>query len=72
MNGLGRTLIAAGLILAAVGALLVVGERLPFRIGRLPGDLVYKGKNTVVYFPIVTCVVLSVLISTLIWLFGRK
>ena len=76
MSGLGRTLIAAGLLLAALGVLLVLGEsfghRLPFRMGRLPGDIVYKSRNTVVYFPLVTCLLLSVLLSALLWLFGRK
>ncbi len=60
---LGRWLVLGGLILAAVGGLLFVGGRLPFRLGRLPGDIVIEGKRGSFYFPIVTCIVLSVLLT---------
>ena len=51
---MGRTLIIIGLALVALGILVTLGERLPIRLGRLPGDIVIRGKNTVFYFPIVT------------------
>ena len=72
MTGLGRTLIAIGAILVVVGLPLTLGARLPFRIGRLPGDIVIRGKNSVFYFPLMTCVLLSLILSLLMWLAGRR
>lgn len=72
MAGIGRSLIFVGLILAGIGLLLTMGDRLPFRLGRLPGDIVWKGKNTVFYFPLATGLVLSVVLSVLMWLFNRR
>ncbi|MBV8846795.1 MAG: DUF2905 domain-containing protein [Bryobacterales bacterium] len=65
-------LIVLGLILIAVGLLVTLGNRLPIRIGRLPGDIVIRGKNSVFYFPIVTSLLLSLLVTALLWLFGRR
>ena len=67
-----RALIVLGLILVAVGILLSDGDKLPVRLGRLPGDIVVRGKNSVFYFPLVTCLLLSVVLSVLLWLFGRR
>jgi hypothetical protein len=72
MGGFGRPLIVLGLVLVIVGIVITFGDRLPIRLGRLPGDVVYRGKNTTFYFPIVTCVLLSVVLSLLMWLFGRS
>ena len=69
--GFGRMLILLGLALVLFGVLFTLGERLPFRIGRLPGDIVIRGKNSVFYFPIVTCLLLSVILSLIFWLFRR-
>jgi hypothetical protein len=69
---IGRTLIALGLIIVALGLILTLGEKLPIRLGRLPGDIVIRGKNSVFYFPLVTCLVVSVVLSLLLWLFGRR
>jgi hypothetical protein len=69
---IGRTLIIAGLVIAAVGLLLTFGERLPIRFGRLPGDIVYRGKNTVFYFPIVTSILLSVVLTLIMWFVNRS
>lgn len=68
----GRTLIVIGLILTAAGLLVSFGDRLPLRLGRLPGDIVIRGKNSVFYFPLATSVLLSLLLSVLWWLFGRR
>ena len=68
---LGKILILLGGLLVLFGILLVAGGRLHLPIGRLPGDIVYRGKNTSFYFPIVTCIVLSVVLSLLFWLLGR-
>ena len=64
----GRLLIILGIVLVAVGGLLMVGGRLPLRLGRLPGDIVYHGRNTTIYFPIVTSIVLSVGLTLILWL----
>jgi hypothetical protein len=64
---MGRWLVILGIVLAAVGGLLMVGGRLPLRLGRLPGDIVYHGRNTTVYFPIVTCIVISVGLTLILW-----
>ncbi len=68
----GRTLIAIGLIVLALGVIVSLGERLPIRLGRLPGDIVVRGKNSVFYFPLVTCLLVSVVLSFVLWLFGRR
>jgi hypothetical protein len=69
---LGRTLIAIGAVLVLAGLLLILGARLPFRLGRLPGDILIRGKNSVFYFPLMTCLLLSLALSVVIWLLGRR
>ena len=69
---MGRVLIYAGLALLALGILLTLGDRLPIRLGRLPGDIVLRGKNSTFYFPIVTCLVVSVVLTLLSWIFSRR
>jgi hypothetical protein len=65
-------LIIVGLMLVAVGVLITLGDRLPLKLGRLPGDIVVRGKHSVFYFPIVTCLVLSAVLSLVMWLVGRR
>ncbi len=67
-----RILIALGLGIVVVGVLLSIGEKLPIRLGRLPGDIVIRGKNSVFYFPLVTCLLISAILSFILWLFGRR
>jgi hypothetical protein len=68
---LGRTLLIMGAISVVVGGLFFFGVRLPFRLGRLPGDVVHRGEHTTFYFPIVTCLVISVVVSILLWFFSN-
>ncbi|MFY9585539.1 MAG: DUF2905 domain-containing protein [Candidatus Acidiferrales bacterium] len=68
LRELGRMLLIFGAVLVAGGAVLLLGARLPFRLGRLPGDIVYQGRHTTFYFPIVTCLLLSVGLTVLFWL----
>jgi Protein of unknown function (DUF2905) len=68
----GRTLIVVGIVLVALGLLLTVGERLPIKLGRLPGDIQIRGKHGVFYFPLVTCLILSAVLSLVMWLIGRR
>ena len=65
-------MIIIGLFLIAVGLLMTLGDKLPLKLGRLPGDIVVRGKNSVFYFPIVTCLIVSALLSLLMWLIGRR
>ena len=68
----GRTLIWIGLGILILGIIVSLGEKLPIRLGRLPGDVVIRGKNSTFYFPLVTCLILSVVLSLVMWLFGRR
>jgi DUF2905 family protein len=68
LRELGRVLLVIGLVLAGVGALLFYGAKLPFRLGRLPGDIAYQGKHGAFYFPIVTCLLLSLVLTLLFWI----
>jgi Protein of unknown function (DUF2905) len=71
LRELGRTLLLLGGLLVLIGALLYFGEKLPFRPGKLPGDIVHRGEHTTFYFPIVTCLVLSLGVSLLFWLISH-
>jgi len=71
LRDLGRLLLILGALIATVGALLYFGARLPFRLGRLPGDIVHRGEHTTFYFPIVSCLVISIALSLLLWLFSH-
>jgi Protein of unknown function (DUF2905) len=69
---LGRVLIVIGVVIACVGLLITLAEKANLPLGRLPGDLVLRGKHSTVYFPIVTCLLLSVLASVVMWLLNRR
>jgi len=71
MPSVGKMFVLAGLALIAIGGLIMVVGRSGVPLGRLPGDIVYRGKNTTVYFPIVTCVVLSIVLSVIAYVVGR-
>jgi membrane protein implicated in regulation of membrane protease activity len=66
----GRMLIIIGLILAAVGVLFLLGGKISW-FGRLPGDILYRGKNVTFYFPIVTSIVVSIILSLILYFFFR-
>ncbi len=69
---LGRFLIYAGFVLIGLGVAVLVLSRFNLPFGRLPGDMVWRGKNTTVYFPWVTCLVLSILGTLILWLLNRR
>ncbi len=71
MSALGKPLIVAGLLIAVIGVLLSAGDRLPFKIGRLPGDIVWKGRNTTLYFPLTTIILLNAALALVMWLANR-
>ena len=70
MTGLGRTLMLLGGILLVVGLLMSLGGRIPW-LGRLPGDIVVERKNFSFYFPLMTSIVISVIVSILLMLFRK-
>jgi hypothetical protein len=66
---LGRFLILAGIFLLVLGLIFVAGSRFSlFGLGRLPGDVAYKGKNFQIYFPIVTCLIVSGVLTAVLWI----
>jgi hypothetical protein len=65
--GIGRTLILVGIVLVIVGLLSTLGVR----VGRLPGDIEIRGKNSVFYFPVMTCILVSVVLSLIMWFLRR-
>jgi hypothetical protein len=71
MRELGKLMVFAGAALAVIGALVWLAARpggLPVRIGRLPGDIAVKGKHGSFYFPLMTCILLSVALTLVMWL----
>ena len=69
---MGRALIVLGILLVIVGVAVEYAPRLPFRIGRLPGDIYIHRNNTTFYFPIVTCILVSALLTLIFWIFNRR
>jgi hypothetical protein len=65
----GKVLILVGIVLLVVGVLWLLGEQVG--LGRLPGDIVVRGERSTFYFPLATCLLLSVLLSLLLWLVQR-
>jgi DUF2905 family protein len=72
MTDLGKLLLLVGGVIALVGAVALLAGKLHLPLGRLPGDIVYRGKHGVFYFPVVTCLLISVVLSLIFWLFGRS
>ena len=68
IRDLGRLLLVLGVVVAGVGAILYFSGRLPFRLGRLPGDIIHRGEHTTFYFPITTSIVVSIGLSFILWL----
>jgi hypothetical protein len=71
VTDLGKLLIFLGGMIVLVGFGLVLAGRANFPLGRLPGDIVYRGRNTTVYFPLGTSIVISVVLSALLYVVGR-
>jgi hypothetical protein len=73
LGSLGRMLVALGAIVAVVGVLLIVAERFPgLRLGRLPGDVAVERGRWRFYFPLGTSILVSIVLSLLFWIFGRR
>ena len=65
-------LIVTGVVLIVAGLFVTFGDRLPLRLGRLTGDIRIEGKSGGFYFPVVTCLLLSAVLTLGMWLFGRR
>jgi Protein of unknown function (DUF2905) len=71
MSDLGKLLVGVGLVIALAGVVLLVAGRVGLPLGRLPGDMVYKGKHVSVYFPLGTSILISVVLSVVLYLLSR-
>jgi hypothetical protein len=71
MASLGKLLIVGGIVLGLTGVALLFADRLPF-LGRLPGDLVIRREHWSLYLPLTTCILISLLLTLLFFLFGRR
>jgi hypothetical protein len=71
MAPMGKLLIIGGIVMVLVGLFVMFGPRVPW-LGRLPGDIRVEGKNGSFYFPIVTCIIISIVLSIIMNLFGRR
>jgi len=69
-SDLGKVLIVLGAVIAGIGVLLMVGDKIPW-IGKLPGDIIIRKEKFTFYFPVVTCIILSILL-TIIFSFFRR
>jgi hypothetical protein len=71
MNELGKALLGLGLLFALIGAALLLAGRTGLPLGRLPGDFVWRGRNFAVFFPLGTCILISIILSALLWLVAQ-
>ncbi|MBI5826764.1 MAG: DUF2905 domain-containing protein [Deltaproteobacteria bacterium] len=71
MHILGKSLILIGVVIAVIGLVLTFGYRIPY-IGRLPGDIYYRKDNFVFYFPLATSIIISVILSLVLYLLTRR
>jgi preprotein translocase subunit SecY len=68
---IGKMLVVFGALLLLFGLILIAAGRVNLPVGRLPGDIVYRGKHTTVYFPVVTCIVISIVLSVVLYFISR-
>lgn len=71
MADIGKMLVVLGIVIAAAGLIFIFLGRTNLPLGRLPGDILYRGKHTTFYFPLATSIVLSVVLSLVLYLIGR-
>ena len=71
MAEFGKLLLIVGVVFVAAGILLILFGRANLPLGRLPGDFIYRGKNTTFYFPLATSILVSIVLSVVLYLLGR-
>lgn len=69
--GIGRLFITLGVIFVAAGLVFTFADRLPLKLGRLPGDIYIQGRHSTFFFPVTTCILISVVLSLAMWLLRR-
>ncbi|MDA8125931.1 MAG: DUF2905 domain-containing protein [Deltaproteobacteria bacterium] len=70
-TGLGKILLVIGLVVAGLGLLLLLAGKIPW-VGRLPGDFLFKGKHVTFYFPLMTSLVVSIILTIVLWFINRR
>ena len=71
MTDIGKMLVFLGIVLLLFGLVLIAAGRAHLPVGRLPGDIVYRGKHTTIYFPLVTSILISIVLSVVLYVFSR-
>lgn len=71
MTEIGKSLIFVGIMIVLIGVILLFSDKLPFNLGKLPGDISYKKENFSFYFPITTSILISIVLSLLFYLFSK-
>ena len=71
MNEIGKVLVGLGLLLVVVGAVVMIAGRAGLPLGRLPGDFAYRGKHVSVYLPLGTCILVSVVLTLILYLLSK-
>ncbi len=71
MAEMGRLLVILGVALVVIGGIVMLLGRTGLPLGRLPGDIIYRGKNTTFYFPLATSILVSVVLSAVLFLISR-
>ncbi len=71
LSGIGRILLVIGLVIAGIGLVLVFAGKIPW-FGRLPGDFFWRGKNASFYFPLTTSILVSLILTLILWFIHRR
>ncbi len=71
MHDFGKILVLIGLLLFVLGSILIAGNKLPF-VGKLPGDIVIERRDYSFYFPVTTCIIISIVLSFVLWIFSKR
>lgn len=71
MTDLGKLILGLGLILVVIGAALILAGRMGLPLGRLPGDFAWRGRNMLVYFPLATCILISIVLTLVLWIISH-
>jgi heme/copper-type cytochrome/quinol oxidase subunit 2 len=71
MTEIGKSIIFIGIVIIIIGVILLFSDRLPFNLGKLPGDISYKKENFSFYFPITTSIIVSIVLSLLFYIFAK-
>ena len=71
MADIGKSIIFIGIVIVIIGMILLYSDKLPFNLGKLPGDIAIKKENYSFYFPITTSIIVSIVLTLLLYLFGK-